>query len=461
MQAHCVVIGGGLSGLAAAIRLARYNDNVLLLEKHSRVGGLNSYYYRNNRLFETGLHAITNYADKAARHAPLNKLLRQLKISRDEIGFHQQIISEINFPDKSLLFSNDFALLENEISEKFPAEADNFRKLVDHLDNTNPFENNSYQSARSVLSSYLDDEQLIEMLLCPILYYGSSWENDIDFKQFVIMFRSLYQEGLFRPAGSIKNLLDLLVDRLNHYGGTIKLGTGVRNIISKGEKIIGVTLENGERIFCKHVVSTIGLDETKLLLGAPRKPENDRRLSFVESIFQVDRSIIDRLPNDRTCIFCSMKHPFTFEQPSSIVSYDSCVISLPFNFHDLSRSGDSVEVRTTQLANYNKWYGISGDPERYAAMKHLHTKETCRQIEPIIGSFSDGIIYYDCFTPLTVERYTGKHAGAIYGSPQKISDGDIGYDNLVLAGTDQGFLGIIGSMLSGVAMVNRHILSKL
>ena len=55
MHASFVVIGGGLSGLAAAIRLARYSDSVLVLERHSRVGGLNSYYYRNNRLFETGL----------------------------------------------------------------------------------------------------------------------------------------------------------------------------------------------------------------------------------------------------------------------------------------------------------------------------------------------------------------------------------------------------------------------
>ena len=182
MQAHCVVIGGGLSGLAPAIRLARYNDNVLLLEKHSRVGGLNSYYYRNNRLFETGLHAITNYADKAARHAPLNKLLRQLKISRDEIGFHQQILSEINFPDVSLVFSNDFELLVNEISEKFPRESDNFGRLVNYLNQADPFENRPYRSARMILANHLDDPHLIDMLLCPVLYYGSSWENDIDFK---------------------------------------------------------------------------------------------------------------------------------------------------------------------------------------------------------------------------------------------------------------------------------------
>jgi phytoene dehydrogenase-like protein len=163
-----------------------------------------------------------------------------------------------------------------------------------------------------VLASCITDPLLIDMLLCPILYYGSSWENDIDFKQFVIMFRSLYQEGLFRPAGTIKNLLDLLVDKLNHFGGTLKLGTGVRNIISQGEKIIGVTLESGERILCKHLVSTIGLDETKQLLGGPKRGQNDRRLSFVESIFQLGQDVRATLPSDRTCIFYSQKKQLPF-----------------------------------------------------------------------------------------------------------------------------------------------------
>lgn len=461
MQASFVVIGGGLSGLAAAIRLARYNENVLVLERHSRVGGLNSYYYRNNRLFETGLHAITNYADKAAKHAPLNKLLRQLKISRDDIGFHQQISSEIRFPEKSLLFSNNFEELRDDVNDKFPSQSDHFRRLVHYIDEADPFAEQEYRSARSVLSFHLTDPLLIDMLLCPILYYGSSWENDIDFKQFVIMFRSLYQEGLFRPAGTIKNLLDLLVDKLNHYGGTIKLGTGVRNIISQGEKIIGVTLENGERILCKHLVSTIGLDETKLLLGSITNNQNDRRLSFVESIFQVDKKARESLPGDRTCIFFNKKRRFRFEQPQSPVSYDSGVISLPFNFQNLRSSLDSIEVRTTQLANYQRWLNVSEDSRVYETMKEEHNVESCRQVEPIVGPFSEHIMFSDCFTPLTVERFTGKHGGAIYGSPRKVSDGSIGYDNLVLAGTDQGFLGIVGSMLSGVSMVNKHILSKL
>ena len=73
MKIPFLIIGGGLSGLAAAIRFARFNPEVLVLEKHHRIGGLNSYFYRNNQLFETGLHAITNYAAAKAGMIGLTK----------------------------------------------------------------------------------------------------------------------------------------------------------------------------------------------------------------------------------------------------------------------------------------------------------------------------------------------------------------------------------------------------
>ena len=46
-------------------------------------------------------------------------------------------------------------------------------------------------------------------------------------------------------------------------------------------------------------------------------------------------------------------------------------------------------------------------------------------------------------------------------STVKVKDGRTNYDNLFLAGTDQGFLGIVGSMLSGVTIINQHILTKI
>ena len=68
-------------------------------------------------------------------------------------------------------------------------------------------------------------------------------------------------------------------------------------------------------------------------------------------------------------------------------------------------------------------------------------------------------MYQDTFTPLTIEHYSGKAAGAVYGCPLKVKDGLTRYRNLLLAGTDQGFLGIVGAMLSGVTIVNQHILT--
>ena len=71
-----IVIGAGMSGLAAGIRLAQFDRRVLVLERHTLWGGLNSFYKRAGRRIDTGLHALTNFAPKNARGAPLTKLLR-------------------------------------------------------------------------------------------------------------------------------------------------------------------------------------------------------------------------------------------------------------------------------------------------------------------------------------------------------------------------------------------------
>ena len=64
----------------------------------------------------------------------------------------------------------------------------------------------------------------------------------------------------------------------------------------------------------------------------------------------------------------------------------------------------------------------------------------------------------DTFTPKTITRYTGHINGAVYGCPEKVKDGKTHLGNVFLCGTDQGFLGITGSMLSGISMANLHLM---
>ena len=98
--------------------------------------------------------------------------------------------------------------------------------------------------------------------------------------------------------------------------------------------------------------------------------------------------------------------------------------------------------------------------------KVIRVVGTCRGREPVgVGSavryipdFRAHVIETDVFTPRTIRKFTGHLKGAVYGATQKVLDGRTPIDHLYLCGTDQGFLGIIGSMLSGITMANNHLL---
>ena len=461
MKTPFLIIGSGLSGLAAAIRYARFSPDVLLLEKHSRIGGLNSFYYRNDLLIETGLHAITNYAEPKDKKAPFNQLLRQLKLNRKQIQIHEQIQSEVCFTNReSLLFSNNFEVFHDQIVSKFPHSAPGFDNLVTAINSYDPFRLQCFKSAKAFLHHYLKDTLLVDMIMCPLMYYGSSIENDMDLGQFVIMFRSIFQEGMFRPHGTIKDFLDLLLYHYEQFGGKILMQSRVTKILHERKKVAAVELESGEVIHCDRLLSTIGYEETMQLLGQETADDSVNRLGFIESIFQLPISCRHRLPLDRTIIFYNMSDPFLYRRPQTYVDFNSGVICFPSNFQGIEPQ-EYFEIRSTHLADYFSWKSLQSDRAGYLAEKVQAAQRSTETIEKIIGNFSRNIVYQDTFTPLTIERFTAKKEGAIYGHPQKIKDGKIGFDNLFLAGTDQGYLGIVGSMLSGVSMVNQHILPAL
>ncbi len=463
MKVPFLVIGGGLSGLAAAIRVARFTSQVLLLEKHSRLGGLNSYFYRNKTLYETGLHAITNYAGPKDKKAPVNRLLRQLKLQRKDLTFCEQYQSEVIFHGiTSLKFSNDFKLFETEIHRKFPQTGERFQRLLSFLRDFDPFMPAPFRSAKKFLVDTLGDPLLVDMILCPLMYYGSSHENDMDLSQFAIMFRAIYQEGMFRPQGTIKDFLDLLISHFRELGGEIRTSCGVEKIIHHKGTAIGVRLSSGEELECDYLLSTIGREETMNLLGekAITSDAHAARLGFIETIYQVPRSASTHLIQDKTIIFYNDAELFSYKNPDDYVDFSSGVICFPGNFQGLAAK-DLVEIRSTHLANYTRWKTLSQDPEQYRVQKISSAQYSARCLESMIGSFRTNIVYENSFTPVTIERYTSKIGGAIYGNPTKTKDGNIGFSNLFLAGTDQGFLGIIGSMLSGVSIVNQHILPRL
>jgi phytoene dehydrogenase-like protein len=113
----------------------------------------------------------------------------------------------------------------------------------------------------------------------------------------------------------------------------------------------------------------------------------------------------------------------------------------------------------TSLANHDAWCAL---PEaEYQARKQEWCGRLNRVARAHLPAVTDvahdaALTSTDVFTPRTVRKFTGHLNGAIYGATVKRRDGRTDLSNLYLIGTDQGFLGVTGAMLSGISMANLH-----
>jgi phytoene dehydrogenase-like protein len=470
------IIGAGMSGLAAGIRLAHFGKAVCIFERHNAVGGLNGFYSIAGRKYDVGLHAMTNFVRPGVKGTPLTKLLRQLRIEREEFALCEQRQSRVAFGprgESSLRFTNDFAVFEQDVAQRFPAEADGFRRLVAAI---RAYDDVSLDakavSARAIVRDHLRDPLLEDMLFCPLMYYGSATERDMEFGQFVIMFKALFLEGFARPFEGVRQVLRVLLDKYRSAGGERRMKCGVQRISRRADGVNLLLLDSGEEITATHVISSIGAPETERLMDgsagatAPAaEPTAPGRLSFVETISVLKTQPAELGWGDDTIIFFNDSERFDYARPDAPVDPRSGVICIPNNFdYGAGKTLPEGLVRVTCLANYDSWAGLLEETYQAEKQRWFRTVQASAQrflpALPVPAAFDHAIVATDMFTPRTITKFTGHLQGAIYGAALKHRQGRTALPNVYLCGTDQGFLGIVGAMLSGISMANYHILQK-
>jgi len=361
----------------------------------------------------------------------------------------------------------------DEVAREFPAEADRFQRLVCRIREYDDARlDMPYAATRPILRDALHDPVLIEMILCPIMFYGSAEERDMDFTSFVTLFKSIFLEGFARPRAGVRTIIKTLVRKFREHGGEIKMRCGVRAINHDGTRATGVTLESGESLTADVVLSSVGYEETMMLSrhdedkqvqSSKFKVQKDAardcepgQLSFVESIAVLDCPPA-RLGHEATIVFYNDSDTFTYARPDSPVDLRSGIVCCPNNYRSHDDMAEGV-FRLTWLADYRPW--MSWNQEEYAAAKAKYQADFMAVGERFLPGFRDHVVFADMFTPRTIHYYTGHLNGAVYGSPRKRRDGRTHLENLYICGTDQGYLGIVGAMLSGITMANMHVLGK-
>ena len=232
------------------------------------VGGLNSFSGRRGRTYDVGLHAVTNYTPQGTRQGPLARLLRQLRLAWDEfslvaaggLGDHVSAARRWSFPTTSGCWNRGGAALSRGSGQFPPAW---WRELTDY-DRCRPPE--AGQSAREVVGSLIGDPLLVEMLFCPVFFYGGAREHDMDFGQFCILFRSIFLEGLARPLAGVRLILKrLLAEVLRPGGRAAAAGRRGADRWSRTAGPIGSCWTTAASSSARNVLSSAGLPETMRL----------------------------------------------------------------------------------------------------------------------------------------------------------------------------------------------------
>ena len=225
---------------------------------------------------------------------------------------------------------------------------------------------------------------------------------------------------------------------------------------------VGVVLDSGEELSGNNILSSAGAVETFKLCEADEQlhAHTTGQLSFVEAISTLDKYPRE-LGHNKTIVFFNDSETFYWERPTE----DFCdlrtgVVCTPNNYCYDEKDGELPEgvMRVTALADYERWRALGQSD--YRSQKQSWFDQVQASAARFVPDYRPHVIDTDMFTPHTIHRFTWHENGAVYGATRKWLDGKTDINNLFLCGTDQGFVGIIGSIVSGISMANQHLLAR-
>src|SRR2546425_8599431 len=116
----------------------------------------------------------------------------------------------------------------------------------------------------------------------------------MEFGQFVVMFKSIFCEGLARPREGVRRIINVLRRKVREVGGTVRMRCGVKALHVKDSRVGSAELDNGETLTADIILSSAGYVET-LRLCDDCEPEQlaplAGRLSLVEFISILDEPL--------------------------------------------------------------------------------------------------------------------------------------------------------------------------
>ena len=402
------VIGGGLGGLTAANILAnKFGRSVVLLEQHSKLGGLATWFNRKGHTFDISLHGFPVGMIKTCRRYWSKEIadsivqLLDIRFKNPQFSFSTTFDTE-DFTDKLVTY---FSLEKSVVDDFFKAAR-----------NMEFFENNSMTNADLFEKFFPGRNDVVRLLMEPITYANGS-TLDEPAMTYGVVFSNFMSKGVYTFQGGTDVLIGKMQEELLKNNVDIGLSSNVTNITVKDDRVDAVIVD-GRSINCRCVVSNGNLLSTiNDLVGkdhfSAEFMSDAEKVKLNNSSCQVYMGIKEgeTIDDIGDLIFTSEEPTFI---PSSLLDKDTKSRTFSIYYPKTRPGSSSYSIVSSTNAHYDDWINLS-DVE-YRKQKEELCRVTLDCLEKFLPGVRDKIDFIEAATPRTFERYTLHLGGASFGT---------------------------------------------
>jgi phytoene desaturase len=293
---HVVIVGAGLGGLSAALRLAGAGRKVTVVERESVPGGRNGLLQRDGYSFDTGPSVLTM---PSLIQDALSCVGEDLKDWLDLVPV-DPLYRAFYHDGTSLDVHADTNRMQDEIATKISAsEALGYGKYVDFVTKLYKYEMNDFidrniDSPLNLLTpnlaklvalggfrhlapkvgQFLKDPRTQKVYSFQAMYAGVSPQQALAIYAVIAYMDSV--NGVFFPKGGMHAVPRALAGAAEKHGVTFKYNTTVTSVEHSNGRATAVLTEGGERITCDALILNPDLPVAyRDLLGkTPRRVKN-------------------------------------------------------------------------------------------------------------------------------------------------------------------------------------------
>ncbi len=402
-----VVIGSGLGGLTCANRLARAGHAVLLLEHHTQLGGLATWFKRGGHTFDVSLHGFPYGMVKTCKKY-WSKEIRDSIVQLNNIVFDNP-----QFSLTTTFSKDDFTRILHEQFTLDRVTVDDFFNTVRAMN----FYDDLGMTTRELFEKFFPGRSDVHRLLMEPITYANGSTLDEPAITYGIVFSNFMNRGVFTFEGGTDRLIGMMATDLQHNGVTLCTGAKVERIIVENGKTKGVVVGDRE-ISASAVVSNSGITNTIDNLAGRDAFSDDFLSRFDKVVVNNSSSQVyfgirkgEAFDDVGDLLFTSTAKEFSSEEMRRM---DTKSRTFSVYYPKTRPDAPDYTVVASMNANYADWADL--DEQAYGRAKEEMVERCFDDLERYIPGIRDKVDTIESATPQTFNRYTLHTEGTSFGT---------------------------------------------